>query len=675
MPFGRISSANHCIDRISVVMKSLLIVSIYTLAAVAAGNLLIRLLNNLTLRASRPIASQPASVQMALGSALLACVWQLMALGGLLRPGAVWLVMLMCFTLAASNMKRAQALITPRSLLNSVSRIINQGWALSFLTLSLLAVMTWFGVLAYVRPPFGDADAFYFVYSKIIAATGDLSVMPGNYRDFSAIGLSGELHYAALMTISTPEAAKLFAWVAGLNLILLLKDLTKIAGGGVTAEAMTIAMLVTSTTFTDYLSDGKVDIFAACTALAAILCLLNKDNVFPDDVNTAIAGILTGFSITAKFSYIVAFLPAVLLMLLFQTYTHSNSIRFADRLSRILQTSMPFIAGLLIALVPHLLKNYILFDQPLAPFIGMKQNWADQHWFSATDTTWILATYPFALVFGMYPMQGGNLSALWLAALPLSLFLPWFRWSTTSLRNPLVQITLSACIGLLCWLLVKASVLAPRYILATLVMLMPLPAIAVEYVWQHEPRPKLISWGFTIMAGLIILAMPFIPPAGVWTALPNPVIKHLKNGRPECGLAITSYCGGLSSLNDKAKEGERVFVAGYYTYWLRPDQLQCINQPDEWGLLNHANSSEIWSALYGNGFSHIAVQKATHGQYLKMLDPAGAPPWLKVTAESADSDMPVFHLESLDAKRRPAIVCSHTGRNSWAPLAVSGEAR
>jgi hypothetical protein len=655
-------------------MKSLLIVALYTLAAVAAGNVLAGLLTSLTPRSQRIVAAVPLSARFALGSASLAGLWQLMALSGMLRSGAIWLVVILLCAVTVRDTLRLSTSLPLQRALAAVLKASNQGWAVNLMALALLALTVWLGVLAFLRPPFGDADAFYFVYPKIIAATGQLSAMEGSYRDFSAIGLSGELHFAALMVIGTPEGAKLFAWVTGVALIILLRDVTKATGGGVIAQVVAMAMLVTSTTFTDYLSDGKVDLFAACTALAAVLCLLGAGKSMPEHTGTVIAGLLTGFSVTAKFSYIVAFLPAVMLLLLFHALPNIGPAPLAGRFRKVLIEVGPFIAGLLIALLPHLLKNYVLFDQPLAPFIGMKGNWADQNWISAADAVWVVATYPFALAFGMYPMQGGNLSVLWLAALPLAFFLPRPRWSSQSFCSTLVQVTVSACVGLTCWLLIKASVFAPRYILVTLVMLIPLPAIAVEYVWHHESRPRLISFAFMVLTGIAMVAVPNTPPAGDWASVPRRIVQHVKTGFPECGLAISTYCHGFTTLSTQVREGERVFVAGYYTYWLRPDLLQCINEPGDYGIFNLSSPSDIWSALYSNGFSHVAVQKYSHGQYMKLLDPAKAPPWLKVTTGLVDSDMPVFHLESLDPTRRPGIVCARKGRSSWAPAPMPPKA-
>lgn len=653
-------------------MKSLLIVLIYSGAAIGAGNALMRILARfVSQKASANFVFQPISVQFALGSALLASIWQVIALGGFLRPGLTWLVLLLCLAFYVPGLPTASKHIFRRQ---EFWRDANTNWILGALTLCVLGVSVWFGILAFVRPPFGDADAFYFVYPKIIAATGELALMPGNYRDFSSNGLSGELHFSALMAIGTPEGAKLFAWVTGMGLLFQLRNITKVVGGGTFAQVAASAMLVTSTTFSDYLSDGKVDLFAACTAMAATLCLLNIRESKPAYINIILAGFLTGISIAAKFSYIVAFLPAVLLLLWFHVTkgsgTESNSSQ-----ETIFKKLALFCFAAFIGLLPHLLKNYYLFGQPLAPFVGMTQNWADQNWFSVSDTAWIVATYPFALVFGQYPMQGGNISIIWLAALPLILLMRRPRGLHEILQNPLGPLSASACVGLLCWLLVKPSVFAPRYLLATLVMLMPLPAIAAERVLRYESRPRAVLYGFVLLVGITLIAQPTIPPAGVWSLLPGKVFNHIKNERPACGLAISSYCSGFALLNATARKGERTFVAGYYTYFLRTDQLQCINQENDFALLNRTTPSEIWTALFDNGFTHIAVQKATHGQYLERLNPRETPSWLKVTEELAGSDMPIYRLESLESERRPRIVCASDGRRSWAPSAAALEAQ
>jgi hypothetical protein len=301
----------------------------------------------------------------------------------------------------------------------------------------------------------------------------------------------------------------------------------------------------------------------------------------------------------------------------------------------------------------------------------MSGTWADQpDWYDMPSTAWIIATYPFALVYGLYPMMGGNLSFLWLAALPL-IFV--FSRKDLSLSNPAIQISLAALVGLICWLAIKPSIFAPRYFLVTLIMLIPLPVLAIERIWNQEKRPRVVSWGFAVLVVVALSTFPFIAPAGVWTALPGKIIHHIRSGAPECGLAISSFCSGLNAINASSVKGERVFLAGYYSYHLRSDLLQCINNPDDFKLFNSTNAADVWATLYSNGFVHVAVQKATHGQFLKSLDLQQVPAWLAVSVEFADSDMPVFHIRSIEKEHRPDWSCELQGRKSWGLVKGKGE--
>ncbi len=78
-------------------------------------------------------------------------------------------------------------------------------------------------------------------------------------------------------------------------------------------------------------------------------------------------------------------------------------------------------------LIPHFIKNALLFGEPFAPFLtlhGQASHITSQRWFSPETTAEIVAVYPLALVFGRYPMMGGTLSPLLLMVAPLVIFLP-----------------------------------------------------------------------------------------------------------------------------------------------------------------------------------------------------------------------------------------------------------
>lgn len=653
-----------CSGVLIVIMIAMLTLTVYILANIESGYLTMSIISKFFSSEKKGVFfSQDLSVSIhfALGSAFLSSLWLCLGLGGILYSWLIWLVLITMSSLVVwryfSHLRVHNKPILVKPLLHTFCK---KPMYLILLVLSV-CLMSWFGVLAYVRPQFGDPGAFYMVYAKIIAATGQITAMPGMYHDFSSIGLSGELHDAALMAIGTPAMAKFFAWIAGLAILMILKDLARSVGGGLVAQVVAVMILLTSTSFTDYLSDGKTDVFPFLLGIAAVYSIIGARES-QSNAYILISGLLTGFALTAKFSFIICLLPAVLTLFLFKEFYRDKRLQGSNWIQQTSGRLMLLGLGILIASLPHLLKNLILFDNPFVPFFGMQSNWTSQSgWFSLKDTLWIIVTYPVALVFGLYPLMGGNISMLWLAAIPLIFFIPR---SMLSIRLSVVQLTLSGLVGLLFWMLIQPSIFVPRYFLSTFMMLIPLPSLAVEYIWQHEFRPRIISACLALVAAMLLLITPFVPPAGVWTALPEKIISYLSNGSPECGLELSTYCDGFASLNDVAKKGDRVYVAGYHTYWLRSDLLQCINEVGESNL----SATEVWTSLYENGFMHIAVQKPTHRHILDILDPSKAPTWLKVSAEFINSDMPIFHLKAIDSARHPKLICRGSENNIWKPL-------
>ncbi|WP_028374347.1 hypothetical protein [Legionella lansingensis] len=636
----------------------MLILVVYTLANIGFSYFALSIFSRSMARAL------PLSLQFAFGTALLSSLWIFLGLGGWLQAEILWpIVFILAIPAVWIIVQKTKILAKERFFYFQHSNRVYYG-----LLFIALMVMIWIGVLAYLRPPYGDAAAFYMVYPKIIAATGQLKAMPGTYRNFSTIGISGELHFAVLIILASTGVAKSFAWIVGAGMLLLLRDITRKVGGGVIAQIAAIAMLLTATTFSDFLSDGKTDLFPALIGLASVYCiLLRADNRFLKGL-IVIAGLNCGFSMAAKFSFIIALFPAVGLLLIFQEMTIGSGAKDSRNYKSVFLGLLLFGFSVFAGLIPHLIKNGFLFANPLAPFVGM-HNWADQSsWFSFKDTLWIVATYPMALVFGVYPLQGGSMSILWIAAFAL---IPFMHRSEFLLRHPLMQLTLSGCFGLLCWIAVKASIFVPRYFLTTLIMLIPLPAIAVEYMWQNEIRPRLVSYAFALLTAVSLLITPFIPVTGAFTVMALRDFKHKDQRQADCRFEPSIYCKAFRSINEKASKGERVFVIGYYTYWLREDLLQCINEPWEYKVFSNPNPEEIWAAFYEQGFMHIALQNNLQDTFSDKLDPTKAPKWLRVSKEFVNTDMQIFHLKAIDPSKQPHLVCAKDGKYAWRPQAVA----
>ncbi len=459
-----------------------------------------------------------------------------------------------------------------------------------------------YGLASIVYPVMGDAEAFYMVFPKIMAASEQLKPQP-NYYEFSQIGLFGEMHYAVLMTIGSPQAAKFFVWFTGLVLAGLLLSFCAIASLETRGQIAALIILFTSSTFTNFLYDGKVDVFGGALGLAAYYWALQTGKKF-GYLAYVLTGLFAGFSIIAKFSNIPVILSGIILIMI---WNHWPQLKRGEKIHSLVLG--PFIlVGLtfIIAIIPHLIKNWVLFKEPFAPFFFFKSkgaNWADQAWFSPKTTKFILMTYPVALVFGQYPMQGGNLSPLILAYMPLLILKKKAQWF---LSKNLLQITIVAIFGLITWMIVRPAVISPRYILATLLLFIPIVAWCAEKITVTDFSPFLRKTVFiSLFLALLIALLPVRP-------VPEKFAKWISNGCRESDCSNGNY-KPLSFINEIASPGDRVFFGGYYTYYLRADLLQCMNEPNESEFYNLKTPAKRWNYLFDHGFKFLVIQKSSHG--------------------------------------------------------------
>ena len=516
---------------------------------------------------------------------------------------------------------------------------------------------------AFLRPPVWDAEAFYMAYPKIIAASQRLTEMPGLYANFSQIGLLGEMHFAALFSLGGPQAAKLFVWVIAVSAVVVLVTIARWAGVGLVGCGFVLVLVVTSTAFTNHITDGKVDLFATATGLGAFYWALRTGEAGERAAALRLAGILAGMAMIAKFSYIPAFLPSVFLLVAWATYSASQRIP-CGALKGASGTVVAFASlglWMAIAAIPHMIKNGVLFGAPLAPFLGAEDtawpSWLNQTWFSSNDTRWIVMTYPLALAFGRYPLQGGNLSFLLIAFLPLAFLV---GRPASWVRSPLVQITTAGILGTLTWIILRPSIIAPRYILAPLLLLVPLIAMGAEHVYEMEQRPRLLSKGviLTMIITLAILSFPYVK-------LPVHLLNYVRGTLPACALA-SPYCEPLTALNERAAPGDRVYFAGYFSYWLRPDLLQCRDDRQDWEALGKVNDGvNRWTELYARGFRYVVVDWTTHAEAHKALWSSAPPPWLDAPEVIKTPELSIFGLSPQKGAPKPQLDCVQASPPGW----------
>jgi hypothetical protein len=499
-----------------------------------------------------------------------------------------------------------------------------------------------------VLPPSGDAEAFYMVLPKILADSHRLVPQP-NYISFSQIGLSGEMHFAALISLASPYAAKFFVWIEAIALATLVVAISSSLGCTLRGKITALVILLTSTTVTFYIYDGKVDLFGATFGLAAYYWILQSRN-FNGRFPYVMTGIFLSFAMIAKFSNIPVIIPGILLILFWNTNFRKDTIIHS---TKELFKNLMIVAGCsFIFLIPHLLKNFMLFSEPLAPFYFFKANgnsWIDQAWYSPEATKFILKTYPLALVFGRYPMQGGTLSALILAFFPLILVLP--RGIVLKERQ-LIQIASVAVLGVGIWMLTRPSVLAPRYILSTLLLFIPVSAWLVEKIYASEKRLLLVKFSITFSM-LVFLLLTF---------LQLDVRNSLAGAFHWFGNKSSDYkaTGGIEYLNTHTHTGDRIYFVGYYTYLLRPDLLQCISNSEE----NPVNGMDI-DYLFDHGYKYYIRDKSIKSVSKDSFHSEDSESWLSFTKVFDDTNYVIYNIFSIDSTKTPDYSCKQCGSKAW----------
>ena len=623
----------------------LIITVIYALGCCFSGLFLLSLL--LKLDKSNLSSGWIAIIASAflLGQAIFANIWLLMGLAGIFSPGLIWATFLgTAGTSFFLLWHKGIGLFAP--VRASLIGFRNLPWYWQGLGLLIAIPFLNLGIKAVVLPPLGDAEAFYMVLPKIMAAAHRLVPQP-NYYAFSQIGLSGEMHYAALMSIASPQAAKLFAWFTALALAGMLIALTNEVGNSRIGKIVSLAMLFTSTTVTYYIFDGKVDLFGAAFGLAAYYWALRTENV-PGRSPYLLAGLFTGFAIVAKLTSIPVLVPGIIILIVWNNFS-----RQVVRKERYLGTVKCLcIVGLVAfcTLIPHLIKNYALFREPFAPLLLLKSSGklvAEQAYFSYEATKHIVLTYPIALVYGKYPMQEGNISVLVLAFMPLLLLLPLHNnYAAKRLR----QLAVIALVGVALWIYMRPSWILPRYILATLLLFIPLAASGVERLFSKQARHSALL-RLTVFLSMLIVVIRIIPYGDQYIffkQLARFLISEKSDYSPQ---------GSFALINRLAQPGERVFFASYYGYFFSAEVLQCMNGPND--------SSFNWLNLFDRGFKYLFIDKRSQSWINSTMLTDPPPPWLFVRKIFEDEVATIFKISSSDSSKKPSYACRQIKPPAW----------
>src|SRR5207245_2881748 len=97
-------------------------------------------------------------------------------------------------------------------------------------------------------PPRGDSAAYYMVFPRVIAASHSLTPLRG-LEDLAQLGVQGEMDHAALMSLGSDRAAKLFVWCNTFVVAVMLLAICARAGLRRRGQLLALAVLFTSSAF------------------------------------------------------------------------------------------------------------------------------------------------------------------------------------------------------------------------------------------------------------------------------------------------------------------------------------------------------------------------------------------------------------------------------------------
>jgi len=316
--------------------------------------------------------------------------------------------------------------------------------------------------------------------------------------------------------------------------------------------------------------------------------------------------------------------------------------------------------GLILAFIPHFIKNGLLYQNPISPIGSGGMGWLNQTWYGPEVTRQILLTYPLSLTYGSYWAQYGNLSPLILAFFPLSFFVSRPRsW----LSSPLVVITFVALIAVAVWTVYSPSVFSPRYTLASLLLLALLPARAAEYATLNDRSPRLLTLGIMISTFVTLITVGLYFLDIVFS--PMDTAKYLAGMISECDRDGAD-CFAMEAINRRAEPGERVFVASYQHYWLNGELLQCISNSGDYIPVNKSGD-DLWLELYQKGFGYLYLDTSSHGAFFERLDVENHPQWVNLLPLYEASPLKVYKIKYINppSNVKPMICQRRPSSTIW----------
>lgn len=619
---------------------------VYSIACLGLGGII----SNVISAQNKDVDVAPSidtATRFLLGQGLLANLWVFIALTGNFSPPIVNGIIAILFILGILfNYKHTTGVARTIPLIWREFMNESRGWKLL-----ILAILTmWLAWLTSIgRPPTADGTRFYLALPKVISSSERLKPLPG-YEEVASLGLQGEMHFAALMTMGSPEATQVFSWLTLTAGCILLLALGRKVGLQRRGQWLVLAMIFTSSAVIELSGSGKTDMYGATFAFAAYYWAFQIEKKNQNQASI-LTGLFGGLAVVAKVSYAASFLPSLAVILAWRIFSQEDtSLKSKMAYFALIGVSAVFIA------IQLPIKNQILFNNPLAPF-GMKDIF-DQVWYGPDTINRIRLTLPLALTFGDYWAQIGNLTPLVLMFSPLILLLPKPR---RLYESPLIVLGIAALVGLACWFIYRPAVFAPRYFLGCLLLLVLPTSKGAEIFSQTDKTNNIFILATTVIT---ILSMGLYYSSHIF--LPKQTFDLIVNKQPDCEFDPVQ-CEITNHINLIVAPGERIFTNDSYRYWLRSDLIQCaLTSLEMENYFSIETPEQRWSFIIGRGFKSVLIYYRDIPLSNKIRsDMLAIPDWLEVKTIKTNINL-IFLQLSLKNNSHPILYeCRQSNYPEW----------
>ena len=652
------------IDYFANIIGALFGVALFSLACISLGTIFTSLLwdekSDISNKPARPILIGSAFL---IGSGILSIIF--LTLGGLykLTPAFVIAITLGGLLLGLrSFMKLIKTHAEDHSFnlfegTDNNARLV-YGLSLGILLLSLMYSSS---RLSY------DSVALYFSDAKITAMTSRIQFFLND--SFIASSFHTGIQYAAITQIFGDQAARLYSWVNGLVIIIFTLAMGQQLGLSKQARRIMLALLLTTTAFTDLLGDGKIDLATSAPAVAAVYWMV-VNGIKARNSGFFFVGFLAGFAIISRpFN---AVLLGIFFALFYLQEMYSAWKNDGLNLKSLISRFFWLLSALLSLALFHLAANWIILGDPLAAFTNAaKLNTSGWQWSFDPNEIWAFrAFYPFVVTFLNSSQSLGTISPLFLAFLP-GIFIKDIR-KNISAMTPLIKLTSIAIVTLLLWITIFFTVVEIRYVFFLwIILFMPLGVITEKVLSLKENTGK-------IMGLMLIAVLLFVNFRVVYISLDtySPIDKQ---GNPQCYGHV--FCDYLKSINDSAEQGERVLTMNAYRYYLRSDLFACSTRADEYNIIHDASlkSSDLfWEEVYRQGYTYIAYEKNYSVRHLYMdfiPSPTNTPSWMELEPIYGNSEYSViaYKINVHEAPTSRMKICTQNENKIWEVQPVNSE--